>query len=40
MHILRLNHFWLVVVVIADQVQRAARQTLRPLNSSFTAHQQ
>jgi len=40
MHILRLDHFRLVVDVVADQVQRAARQALYPFNSSLTAHQQ
>ncbi|PJX14632.1 hypothetical protein CWI66_05740 [Halomonas sp. 141] len=37
MHILRLDHFRLVMVVIANQIQRPARQSLYPLNPPLTS---
>nr|WP_218313624.1 hypothetical protein [Halomonas sp. 18071143] len=36
-HILRLDHFRLVMVVIANQIQRPARQSLYPLNPPLTS---
>ncbi|MDR5876550.1 hypothetical protein QC815_16695 [Halomonas gomseomensis] len=39
MHIMRFDHFRLVVVVVADQEQRAARQALHPLDPALVVQQ-
>tara|TARA_R110001583_G_scaffold124327_1_gene275778 strand:+ start:3056 stop:3229 length:174 start_codon:yes stop_codon:yes gene_type:complete len=40
MHILRLDHFRLVVLVIANQLQRAARQALHMFDPALATDKQ